>query len=124
MGADIFNSNSFLLNKDKSLSASLDISYSFPYTSVNSKYEDAFYTGIGLKCLLLKKQLSLGLAVNDLFSSNKQKWSEYTNQILSKSTNFENAPVFRFSISYKFGNTNLNIRNKKVGNSEDAGRAQ
>ncbi|MBE8724573.1 outer membrane beta-barrel family protein [Flavobacterium hungaricum] len=123
LGSSISSNNSFILNKSKTILMNLDIMYSFPSTSLNTRNQSVFNTDFGFKYLLLKKQLVMNFLVSDVFKSNMQKWSQKINDINSYNTNYEDARRFSISVSYKFGNNKLKIKENKAGNGEERARA-
>ncbi|TDP02468.1 outer membrane beta-barrel family protein [Flavobacterium sp. 245] len=123
LGSSLSSNNSFIINKSKTILMNLDIMYSFPSTSINTRNEGVFNTDFGFKYLLLKKQLVVNFLVSDVFKSNMQRWSQKINGINSYNTNYEDARRFTISVSYKFGNNKLKIKENKAGNSEEKNRA-
>nr|WP_199003117.1 TonB-dependent receptor [Flavobacterium sp. ASV13] len=122
-GSNVVSNNSFIFNKSKTLLMNLDIMYSFPSTSLNTKNEGVLNTDLGLKYLLLKKQLVMNFLISDVFKTNKQKWSQKINGINIYNSNYEDARRFTVSLSYKFGNNKLKIKDNKAGNIEEKARA-
>jgi len=123
IGSTISSNNSFILNRSKTFLMNLDMMYSLPSTSLNTKNKGAFNTDFGLKYLLIKKQLVLNFLISDVFKSNMQKWSQKINGIQLYNTNYEDVRRFTISASYKFGNSKLKIKENKAGNNEEKVRA-
>ncbi len=123
-GANIYNNNSVFFNKEKSISAGVSFNYFFPSIKYNASYESVFSTNVNAKLLLLKKNLQIGLNITDLFNSNKQRWSSYSNSVLVKNSYLNNAPKFTISLSYKFGNRNIDANDRDVSNEDEKGRSK
>ena len=122
-GAFVSSNNSFIFNKSKTFLGSLDISYLFPRTTLNSKNKSEFSTDFGFKYLMLKKLLIINFSFNDVFRTNKQRWSQKINNINIYNTNYEDVRKITLSISYKLGNNKLKAKETKESNSEEKGRA-
>lgn len=123
LGGFLSTSNSFVFNTAKTFLANVDVTYIFPNTSLNTRNKNELSTDIGLRYLLLKKNLVLNFSASDIFRTSKQRWSQKINDINFYSTNYEDVRKFTFSISYKFGNTKLKGKEVKENNSEEKGRA-
>jgi hypothetical protein len=122
-GAFVSSNNSFIFNKSKTFLGSLDISYLFPSTTLNSKNKSEFSTDFGFKYLMLKKLLVINFSFNDVFRTNKQRWSQKINDINIYNTNYDDVRKITLSISYKLGNNKLKAKETKESNSEEKGRA-
>jgi hypothetical protein len=115
-------SNTFAFNSTKTLMGSFNINYSFPKTYHHSKYKGALYSEAGIRYLLLKKQLAINLTVTDIFRTNYQKWNVTNNNIPMYCTNYSDMQAVTISISYRFGNNKISVRESKTGNTEEKGR--
>lgn len=122
-GAFVATSNSFIFNKSKTFLGNLDLSYSFPNTVLNFRNQSEFSTNFGFKYLMLNKLLVMSFTFNDIFKTSKQRWFQTINDINLYNTNYEDVRKFTFSLSYKFGNNKLRVKDSKEGNSEEKGRA-
>jgi outer membrane receptor protein involved in Fe transport len=123
LGGFLSTSNSFVFNTGKTFLGNIDVFYLFPNTSLNTKNKSELSTDIGLRYLLLKKNLVLNFSASDIFRTSKQRWSQKINGINFYNTNYEDVRKFTFSVSYKFGNTKLKGKEVKESNSEEKGRA-
>lgn len=122
-GVFISSNNSFIFNESKTFLGSIDMSYLFPSTNLNSRSMSEFSTDFGFKYLMLNKLLVINLSFNDVFRTNKQRWSQKINNINFYNTNYEDVRKITLSISYKFGNNKLKAKETKESNSEEKGRA-
>lgn len=123
-GGDISLSNSFIFNKSKTFLGGVDLSYSFPTTFLNTRNKSIFNMDIGLRYLLMQKNLQIGFNVSDIFKTNKQKWTTVNNNINIYRTNYEDVRGFRLSMLYKFGNNKLKVKDSKTGSIEEFTRAK
>ncbi len=123
-GGDLSMTNSFILSKSKNLMSEIDLSYSFPTTFLNIRNKSVFNMDFSIKYLSLKKKLQLGLVIADVFGTNKQRWKTISNGINIYRTNYEDVRGVRLSLTYKFGNSKIKIKETKPGNTEELGRSK
>jgi len=122
-GASLSASNSFVLNTAKTFLGSLNLSYAFPSTYLNTKNKASFVTSIGLKYILNKK-LTFSLSLNDIFKTNTQRWRVTNDGIPMDCYNYSDARYVTLAVSWRFGNNKINSRDPKTGNTEEKGRAR
>ena len=59
---------------------------------------------------------------NDILSTNRPIYTSFTNNIQIDYKNYYDVRLFRLSLVYKFGNKNINVEKKEVGNQEEKER--
>ncbi len=124
MASYYFNSNNtFILNKSKTFFASLDLAYRSPQIINISHMGETFNINAGAKYFLLNKNLQFALNFYDLLRDNKYRAYSYSNGVKSQSNNYADSQFMRFSVLYKFGNSKINVREKKRGNETESNRA-
>ncbi len=111
-GGDFSQNHSITLNKKKTLIGVSDIYYTFPRVYSISHYKGIFTMNLHLKALLLKKNLVVKLAVEDLFRTNIHQWSEEINRTNIIRSYWADNPYYTFSISYRVGNKK--VRGKRI----------
>ena len=113
---------SLTLNKKKTMSLGTDFFLQFP-TSGNL-YSTKQYNSLDIsyKYLLLEKQLVIGLALTDVFSSNRPQYAEVVNGIKTEYINYYDNRTMRLSMSYKFGNKKIRVKRRRFGNVDERKR--
>ena len=120
--AFLYNLNTFVFNTAKTFSGSLNLSYSFPSTYVNTKNKASFVTSIRFR-YIMNKNLTFNLSFRDIFKTNTQQWSETMDEIPMNYYNYSDARRITLSVSWRFGNNKINSRDAKAGNAEEKSRA-
>lgn len=113
-GANINLDNNFFLNKEKTLTLMLGIRANIPNRTGNTYFNgnSSVYTGIKLN--LMEKKLMINLYLNDTLNTDRNKGTEYypnyNVEYYSKGTSRN----MLFSVTYKFGNNNVEGATKQV----------
>jgi len=121
-GASVSAYNSFVFNKAKTFTGSLNLVYNFPNTYINTKMKANFFSSMGLR-YIMNKNLTFNLSFNDIFKTNTQQWSEIINGIPMNYYNYSDARRIVLTVSWRFGNNKINVRDAKVSNTEERRRA-
>jgi len=121
-GASINTSNSFVFNTAKTFLGSLNLSYLFPNTYLNTKNKASFIASIGLR-YIMNKNLTFNLSLRDIFKTNTQRWNVINNEILMNYYNYSDVRRITLTVSWRFGNNRINSRDSKTGNTEEKNRA-
>jgi outer membrane receptor protein involved in Fe transport len=109
--------NSFYLNKNKTISAELEAYYYTPRQKDYKKWAELSSINIGIKILLLDKNLIIVLNLEDLMA--KGYWLQTNVYNGSIAYSYDNARGGRLSVTYKFGNKNLKgRRDRNISNEE------
>ena len=115
-------SNDFILNKNKTLL--FNISYWYNFKGVSDLDKSSAYSQLdtSFKYLTLDKKLQISLNVNDILKTNKPIYTSYTNNTQIDYKNYYDLRMFRITISYAFGNKNIEVERKELGNEEEKER--
>lgn len=121
-GANFTNTNTFTLNKTKTVFAELSYIYFYPTLSGIYTISDYSSLDIGFKILSLNKKLQISANVYDVFSSNRPQYTYVTNGIKQISKNYYDQRYLRISLKYNFGNSNISVKNRDLGNQDEKSR--
>lgn len=119
--SSFFTTNDFTLNKNKTFSFSVSYFQNFGETYQNSSLKPyaKFYATV--KYQMLDKKLELGISGTDIFNGR-----EYSKQnmygVTQEFKNVWDTQRVRFSLTYRFGNSNLKTSERQSGNSEELNR--
>lgn len=114
--------NTFTLNKKKNFFASLNYWYSFP--SLSWGLSDASSSlDIGFKYLALDKKLTIGLNFNDIFKTSQSMYTDFSQGFIQTFHQYYDSRNARLSLSYKFGNSKISVKQHEEGNAEEKRRA-
>lgn len=114
--------NSFQINKSKTISAQLIYGYSYPSIFNESKTDSYSNLSIALKFLCFGKNLQFSVNTNNILGSDRAKLSNITQGVSQNFKQYYDSQYIRFTMSYKFGNINLKINRKNTGNEEEKDR--
>ncbi len=112
-------SNNISFLKDKSLDASLNITYGNKNIQELATWDTRIVSDLSITKSLWKKKAVISLTVQDLF--NKQDWLNtvnYLNQSSSDFRNFDNRFI-RLGFRYNFGNTTLKTNKREITEEEE-----
>ncbi|MDR2205214.1 MAG: TonB-dependent receptor [Flavobacteriaceae bacterium] len=122
-GGSTNTTNTFTLNKSKTLYGTLVYQYNFPYLDGEGSGSSSLNLGFGVKYISKNKKLTAALNVNDIFKSDITIYYSTTNHIPGSFKQYYDTRLFRLSISYKFGNDKLSLNKREGGNEEEKQRA-
>jgi hypothetical protein len=111
--------NQILFNEAKTISAELNFWYQSSNIELEAIYGKQYNLDLGLKFLLFKKDLSLGLNVSDVLKSNSQRFFTRVNAIHQNFYNYWEPRFFRLALQYKFGNKKIKYDKPNRPNSEE-----
>lgn len=117
----INSNNSFILNKVKTIKASLDLAYTSSTLSGNNKISGFYSVDVGAKYSLLNKNLKLSIVVFDLFKTNKYTFFGFVNGIRQEGFDYLDPQKVRFSLTYNFGKS-LKVEQREQNNEVEKGR--
>lgn len=115
-------SNDFNLNKTKTLLFNVSYWYNFKGTSDLDKNNAYSQLDASIKYFAFDKKLQISFNANDILSTNRPIYTSFTNNIQIDYKNYYDIRLFRLSLVYKFGNKNINVEKKEVGNQEEKER--
>lgn len=122
-GADFEATNSFDINKPKTFTAQVKYNYNFRTRAEESIIEPNSNFEVALKYALLSKKLQLSLAANNIFKNDYLLATNNTQNIKQSYNQYYDSHFFRFSMSYKFGNSLIKVSKRDVGNQEEKNRS-
>jgi hypothetical protein len=113
--------NSLFLNKSKTLSAELNGYYHTPRQKDYKRWDEMSAIYVGIKALLLHKNLIIAINVDDLMK--KAFW--YQTNLANGTTeySYDDERCVRIAITYKFGNNNVKARRERNASVEEFQRA-
>ncbi|MFD1095580.1 TonB-dependent receptor domain-containing protein [Salegentibacter chungangensis] len=120
--ATISTSNDFSLNPDKTFLAGLNYWYEFPGTDGIFETRARSALSLSLQALMLDKNLNITLRGNDVFKTAVARRSTNVNGVLQKIGNYYATRSLVLSVSYKFGNKNIQAKENKTGNEDEKNR--
>jgi outer membrane receptor protein involved in Fe transport len=122
-GAYFSTSNQFYLNTGKTIAADLSFWYQFKGIDGIQQLERQYNVDLGLKVMLLRKKLQIALNQNDLFKTNRYRYSSTINGITQQYDNYYDARQMKLSLRYTFGNDRIKGSSRKTGNEEERKRS-
>ena len=117
--------NTFMLNENKTLQASVSYEYQFPWDNDTSKSSEVSTLDLGIKYLAFDKKLTIALNANDIFKTNIMTYTRKIKQqgITESYRQYYDTRYVRLSLTYKFGNSKISVRQHQGGNSEEKRRS-
>lgn len=120
--ASLYIGNNIQFNEKKTILGELNYSYTTPTKQGVYKSEGFGGLNVGMKFLLLDKDLELALNVEDILDSNKMNVTAHNNNVRQKFHIYNHSPRFRVSLRYKFGNKKIGTLKQEFGNEEERNR--
>lgn len=119
--ASFFTNNDFTLNSNKTLFLSVSYFQNFGETFQNFRMKPyaKFYATV--KYLMLDKKLEMSISGSDIFNGREYSY-QYISGITQEFKNIWDTQRIRFSLTYRFGNKNLNSNERQSGNSDELKR--
>ncbi len=119
----ISNYNSIILNKAKTILADVNFWYKSPQRTGLFLKEDSYSIDFGIRFLLMENKLQASFNVYDILrTSNPNLTTNYNNGIVRVANVYYDNRYFKIGLSYRFGNTKIRGRKRRVGNREEKGR--
>lgn len=118
----VSTSNDLNLNKNKTLL--FNISYRYIFRNVWGIFTNLPQQSLslGFQLLLLDKNLKISANASDAFRTEKQRSSSTVNGVYQFGNNYYDNQSFQLSVSYKFGNKTINVKQRETGNEEERNR--
>ncbi len=113
--------NTFTLNKSKSLKLDLSYWYSSSFIRNFGEIGSSSSLDLGLK-YSLKSNLQLSAGVYDIFKDSFTLNRKTSNGVNQEYTSYFGNRNVRFSLKYNFGNKNIRVRSRRLGNSDERKR--
>lgn len=122
-GSTITTSNTFKLNKDKTILSGFDIQYNFPNQSPDLVHNnESMKLNIFLRMLFMKKNLQISITGNNLLKAYDFNNTSKRNNIEASYNGYYDSRYLRLSLSYKFGSSKINVNQRKISNEEEKSR--
>lgn len=115
-------SNSFYLNKKKTLLADLHAYYYSPRQKDYKRWDEMSTIDGGIRALLMHKNLILGVSFEDPFA--KAFWLQTNLENGTSEYTYDDARIVTISATFKFGNNKLKARKDRLDNNEEIMRAR
>lgn len=122
MGMYLETSNTFFLNKGKTVRAAVDFWYQFPEIDHFGKSDSYYNLDIGMQLLMLQKRLSVSLHAIDLLQSSGSVLHTTVNEIKNTFTNFQIYRQIKLSASWQFGRNRVKHTPTNTGNEAEKSR--
>lgn len=120
LGANFSMDNNFFLNKAKTVTYNFGFYIGTPSKSGNTSNQGYQYFYTGLKLNLMEKNLMINLTFNDIFNNNTWKGTEYYSDYSRKYAYHSDNQNLNLSITYRFGNKNVQGATKYIKNDEES----
>lgn len=114
--------NSVIFNSKKTFFGEINFWYAAPGIDGVDYLETTYNFDVGLKSLLLDKNLEISVTLNDIFRTQVDKITSITNDIRQEYKNYYDNRRLRISLKYQFGNKKLRSKSKRFSNEEERKR--
>jgi hypothetical protein len=121
-GAYFSINNYFNLNKAKTFFAELNFWYTPPTQEQDTKMQAGSNLSAGLRYLIFNKKMRISLTANDVLGTNIYRGKRVTQGVVQTFRSNNDNQYIRLSISYKFGNDNIYVRQNEGSNAEEKQR--
>lgn len=122
INSNVRTTNNFRLNTPKTLLANINYVYYLP-TSGEYSISARSNFSLGLKYLAFDKKLTIALNANDVFKTYNILVKTFNQNIHQSFNQYYDSHSFRLSLTYKFGNNNIQVSQRESGNQEEINRA-
>jgi len=122
LGAFIYSGTSYVLDKQSDYSAYVTFIYQFP--SMNGVYwSNRIVTlDVGFKLNLFKKRVQSMIGFSDILRTNINSANIRLNTITTEAKSYFDSRQLRVSLSYRFGNESIQLKQKELLNKEENNR--
>lgn len=114
--------NTFNLNSNKTFLGELNFWYSSPSVSGVDYITESYAADLGLKWILLEKDLQIKLVFSDIFKTNQSTIRSIVNGINQEYQNYYDNRQLRLSVTYRFGNKKIRSKRKQFSNENERRR--
>ena len=121
-GADFNTTQSFIINKAKTLSTEINFDYSFPSFFAESITLSNYSFDMGLKYTMLNKKLIASLNAYNIFRTDLVRNRVNSQNIAQSYNQYYDTQSIKLSISYKFGNKTISVKERVGSNTDEKGR--
>ena len=96
--------------------------YNFPGVDGIFDTKPSSSLSMSLQWLLLNKNMNITLRANDIFKSSIDAVESRVNGVFQTGRYYYDSSYFQFSLSYKFGNNDISVKNRGTGNEQEKER--
>lgn len=118
----VSTNNDFTLNKAKTVLFNLTFDYYMTGVYGIDKIKPFTSTSVAVQYLLFDKDLRINLKANDVFRTDKFRFSSMVNGVHRSSSYYFDTRLLQLSVNYKFGSKNIDIKRRRTGNEEERAR--
>jgi len=118
----VTTNNDFNLNKAKTLLFNLGFEYYMFGAYGIDKIKPFTSTSVAFQYLLFNKDLRINLRANDIFKSDRYRFSSFVNGVHRSSNYYFDTRLVQLSINYKFGSSKVDVKKRRTGNEEERAR--
>lgn len=122
-GANFSVYNNLNLNTKKTFTAQANYTFTPKGKNREFNYSSSSSLDIGFKYLAMDKKLTLSLMAYDIFKTDLSTLSTNVQNISQSFRQYYDSQSIRFSVSYKFGNSKINVSKRQTSNAEEANRS-
>ncbi|MGQ8867529.1 outer membrane beta-barrel protein [Myroides sp. TSA_177.3] len=120
----IATNNILTLNQSKTFFVSTYYQYNSPSKVGYNTATSSSTLDVGFKYITLDKKLTIGVMFEDVFRKNFSIYQNFSSEILQNFKQYYDTRLFRFSLSYKFGNSKIVVNQRNIGNQEEKRRSK
>ncbi|NLR67645.1 TonB-dependent receptor [Chitinophaga varians] len=117
-----YTNNDFTLNKPKTLFFSVNYALQLPGRYQIFHISTMNILDVSVKFLMANKKLSLTVTGEDLLNAQRPLITYYSNGIKNTVRSYGDTRGFRVSLSYKFGKSNIQFKQRDFGNEDERNR--
>ena len=122
-GANFSVYNNLNLNPKKTFTAQANYTFTPKGKNREFNYSSSSSLDIGFKYLAMDKKLTLSLMAYDIFKTDLSTLSTNVQNIPQSFRQYYDSKSIRFSVSYKFGNSKINVSKRQTSNAEETNRS-
>lgn len=122
-GGDFSSTNSFILNKSKSISLQVIYNYTYPSIQQENKISDFSNLSIGIKAQFLKRSIQASLFANNILRSDVMTINSTSGNVYQQFKQYYDTQYVRLSLSYNFGNNKINLNKRNTSNEDEKKRS-
>ena len=119
----IYTNNDFTLNTKKTVFAGVNYGLQLPGRYQVFNISTLNILDVSVKFLMMNKNLTLTITGEDLLNAQRPLISYYSNSIKTDIKSYSDTKALRISLSYKFGNKNIQAKNRAFGTDEIRSRS-
>jgi hypothetical protein len=118
----IYSNNDFTLNNSKSVFLGVNYGLQLPGRYQTFNISTLNILDVSMKFLAFNKNLSLTITGEDLLNAQRPLIDYHSNGIKNTVKSYGDTRGFRISLSYKFGNSSIQSKQRDFGNEEERNR--